>query len=79
MDHAINYLREYMSMDESLFVDEWNTNQYKSIKDCPSYETVKAYCDAINTLAKAYYEGDYAREHYISPMKIIRLYEEYDQ
>ena len=79
MDHAIEYLREYMAMDEAAFLDEWHSGHYESIKECPSYETVKAYCDAINTLTKAYYEADYARKCYISPIKIIRLYEEYEQ
>lgn len=76
MDHAIDYLREYMTMDEAYFLEEWHSGQYSSIKECPSYETVKAYCDAINVLTKAYYQADYARECYISPIKIIRLYEE---
>lgn len=76
MDHAIDYLRECMIMDEVVFLEEWHSGQYSSIKYCPSYETVKAYCDAINVLIKAYYSQEYIKKYSLTPIKIIRLYEE---
>jgi len=78
MDHAIDYLRESMYMDTDLFLEEWRTGQFTSIKECPSYEYVKAYCDAINALTKVYY-GKEASKYTITPIKLIRIYEEYEQ
>ncbi len=76
MDHLIGYIREYMAMDESEFLNEWYSGEYDSIKDCPSYDLVKAYCDAIRILAKAAYKPEYVKDFTITPIKIIYLYED---
>ena len=79
MDHLIDYIREYMAMDESIFLEEWSSGKYDSIRDCPSYYLVKAYCDAIRILAKAAYKPEYVKDFTTTPIKIIRLYEDMKQ
>lgn len=55
MDHAIEYLENYMTMDKKLLVGEWKSGNYERLADCPSYAEVKAYCDAIGVLSKHHY------------------------
>ena len=50
MDHVIDFIIEYMQMDEEDFINEWRTGKYKKLSDCPTYPYVKAYCDAITIL-----------------------------
>ena len=54
MDHAIEWLCDYSGFNRNIFIEEWQSGEYKKISDCPSYYEVKAYCDAINTLSKYY-------------------------
>lgn len=67
MDHAIEWLSDYMEMDKQNFIEEWQSGQYKKISDCPHYEAIKAYCDARNTLSKYYY----GKAEYETPKDII--------
>ena len=75
MDHAIDYLKEYMNMDENEFVREWKTGEYQKISDCPSYSEVKTYCDAINILVAHYY-GKEKQNYTITPRKLIEYHSE---
>lgn len=50
MDHVIEYIINYMQMDVEAFQAEWNSGEYKKLSDCPTYDTIKAYCDAIKAL-----------------------------
>lgn len=50
MDHAIEYILDYMSSEVEDFVKEWESKKYKKISDCPTYPYIKAYCDAIKAL-----------------------------
>lgn len=67
MDHAIDYLAEYMEFDASEFRTEYQSGKYKKMCDCPSYKVVQAYCNAINTLNAC--NGTNER---ITPRKIIQ-------
>lgn len=75
MDHAIEYLKEYMDMDENEFIREWKSGEYQKISDCPSYAEVKAYCDAINILV-AYYYGKEKKHYTITPRELIEYHSE---
>ena len=50
MDHAIDFILDYMDSDKMDFINEWKSGAYKKISDCPTYPYVKAYCDAITIL-----------------------------
>ncbi|RKI38226.1 hypothetical protein D7V86_15080 [bacterium D16-51] len=50
MDHVIEYILDYMECDVKTFQEEWTSGNYSKILDCPSYETIKSYCDAIKAL-----------------------------
>ena len=67
MDHAIEYLSEYMEMDKHNYIEEWQSGEYNKITHCPSYGAVKAYCDARNILSKYYY----GKAEYETPREII--------
>lgn len=50
MDHIIQYIKDYMISDVMDFNCEWNSGNYTKISDCPTYQYIKAYCDAIKAL-----------------------------
>jgi hypothetical protein len=50
MDHVIEFILQYMEAETDEFVDEWRSGKYKRISDCPTYPTIRAYCDAIAAL-----------------------------
>lgn len=50
MDHVIEYILSYMEMDVEAFQEEWASGKYEKISDCPTYNAVKAYCNAIKAL-----------------------------
>ena len=75
MDHVIGYIQDYMNCyDVGQLVEEYKSGEYKKLSDCPNYSTVKAYCEAINILTKAYYAPETARLYCTSPKQIIELY-----
>lgn len=58
MDHLLDFIIEYMHMDECIFKEEWESGKYEKPSDCPTYPLVKAYCDAIAILNK--FDGNYS-------------------
>lgn len=60
-----------MQMDKADFIKEWESGKYNKISDCPTYPTIKAYCDAINILRKASPKV-YLKNFRFSPIDIIR-------
>lgn len=75
MDHVIDYIQNYMNCyDVGELANEYKSGLYKKLSDCPSYSTVKAYCDAINILTKACYNAETAKMYCTSPSKEIELY-----
>lgn len=69
MDHAIEYLIDYMQFDKSEFIKEWTSGDYEKISECPSYNTVKTYCEAINLMSKFYCNSKY---YSVTPNQIIK-------
>lgn len=57
MDHAIEYLTEYAVTEAEDLKKEYDSGEYGSPEQCPDYEKIKAYSDAINRLME-YYEPD---------------------
>ena len=55
MDHVIDYISEYMYADVEELAKENKSGKYKKLKECPSYEAVKAYCDALRPLYQYMY------------------------
>lgn len=72
MDHAIDYLEQYMTMDKELFIEQWKSGQYEKLEDCPSYGEVKAYCDALRILMKQHYDEKVLKESNLTPRSIIK-------
>lgn len=58
MDHAIESLTEYAEIEARDLKQEYGSGEYGSIQECPSYEKIKAYADAINRLT-VYYAPDW--------------------
>lgn len=58
MDHVIEYILDYMEHDVDVFRREWASGKYHRIAQCPTYGTVKSYCDAIRALDRE--NGEYA-------------------
>lgn len=50
MDHVIEYILNYMKSEKVEFINEWRSGNYRKISDCPTYPSVKTYCDAITIL-----------------------------
>ncbi len=71
MDHVMDHIQSYMESDVYELKQEYQSKQYSKLSDCPSYYTVKAYCEAHNTLARAYYHKDDVRRYLISPKSLI--------
>ena len=57
MDHAIEYLTEYAVTEAEDLKKEYDSGEYVSPEQCPDYEKIKAYADAINRLME-YYEPE---------------------
>ncbi|MDC7289556.1 hypothetical protein NXH76_17285 [Blautia schinkii] len=68
MEHAVERLMAYLDIEQVKLIREWSSGEYKKLSDCPSYETVKAYCDAINILNK-HWMRDYEP---ISPRSLVQ-------
>lgn len=58
MDHAIETLTDYALAEAAELKKEHNSGAYGSVQECPSYEKIKAYADAINRLTE-YYAPDW--------------------
>ena len=61
MDHAIEPLTEYAEIEARDLKQEYASGEYGSVEECPSYEKIKAYADAINILLE-YYALDWGRK-----------------
>lgn len=70
MDHAMNFLRDYMSYSVEDLRREFNSGKYGKLSNCPSYKEIKAYCDSYNALEKYYHVK--GQRYYLSPMKLIK-------
>lgn len=55
MDHVINAIMSYYEIELDELVQEWASEQYKKLSDCPSYASCKAMNNAIYELEKYYY------------------------
>lgn len=73
MDHVMDYISEYMESDADELKEEYKSGKYSKLSDCPSYGTVKAYCEAYNILAKAWYHSQYVKAFLITPKKIVEV------
>ena len=69
MDHAMNYLREYMSYSVDELRKEHNSGKYKRLSNCPTYTEVKAYCDSYNSLERYYHVK--GQRYYLSPTRLL--------
>ena len=58
MDHAIETLTDYAAIEAEELKKEYGSRAYGSVQECPSYEKIKAYADAINRLTE-YYAPDW--------------------
>lgn len=65
MDHLIDYIIYYMWSDKEQFRVEWQSGEYKTPSDCPTYPLIEAYCKAIEALNMA---GEYGE---ITPEKLL--------
>lgn len=63
MDHLIEEIITYMDMDIEQLKEEYVSREYGGLKLCPTYRTVKCYCDAIKSLNKM--DGGYT--NYTTP------------
>lgn len=68
MEHAVERLMAYLDIERTKLINEWSSGEYKKLSCCPSYEAVKAYCDAINILNK-HWMCDYEP---ISPRSLVK-------
>lgn len=68
-DHAIDSLRTWFDSEYEELKKEWKSNQYEKLSNCPSYESAKAYREAMNVLIKACYLPQYVNEHKIKTLK----------
>jgi len=60
-----------MESDVYELKQEYQSKQYSKLSDCPSYYTVKAYCEAHNILINAYYNKDDAKMYIINPKNLV--------
>lgn len=67
MDNIIEQIITYMDMDADQLKDEYESGTYGELRFCPSYRTVKCYCDAIKSLNKL--DGGYAS--YTTPRRCL--------
>lgn len=67
MDHVIEYILDYMNCDVETFRKEWESREYSKITECPTYDLIKSYCDAIKALNRM--EGSYGE---YTPMYFIK-------
>lgn len=68
MDHIMGRIYDYMSFDVEDLRKQYESKKYKKLSDCPSYGSVKAYCESYNALVKYYY-GDEAHRYLLSPKR----------
>ena len=64
MDHAIDALKMYLEAEIDDLIEEWRSDEYQKLSDCPSYASAKAMVDAIHIMEKYYYG-----EHKTLPVK----------
>jgi hypothetical protein len=78
MDHAIDGLRVYYDVALEELVQDWKSDNYQKLSDCPSYREAKAYREAINVLVNACYIPEYADSHLIEPLsKQVKVFENF--
>jgi hypothetical protein len=51
-DHAINSLKVYYDVACDELKKEWNSNEYRTIRECPSFKAVYTYREALDVLIK---------------------------
>ncbi len=61
LDCAIESLTEYAEIEARDLKQEYDSGEYGSVQECPSFEKIKAYADAINILLE-YYAPDWGRK-----------------
>jgi hypothetical protein len=55
MDHVIDKIRTYYEIEIDYLVEEWISDKYTKLSDCPSYAACKAMRDSMVVLEKYYY------------------------
>jgi hypothetical protein len=74
MDHAIDGLRVYYDIALEELVQDWKSDNYQMLSDCPSYR------EAINVLVNACYIPEYAGSHLIEPLsKQVKAFESFEK
>lgn len=68
LDDLIMQIIECMKADAEKLKKEYEKGETKELMNLPSYETVKAYCDAVKALNRI--EGGY--KAYTSPRGVLR-------
>jgi hypothetical protein len=68
-DHAIDSLRTWFDIEYEQLKEEWKSNEYENLSDCPSFKGAKAYREAMNILIKACYLPEYFEAHKIQTLK----------
>lgn len=68
-DHAIDSLRVWFDIEYEQLKEEWKSNEYENLSDCPSFKGAKAYREAMNILIKACYLPEYFEAHKIQTLK----------
>lgn len=72
MDHVIDYIKNYMQEDVDSLKQESESGKYKNIRNCPSYGTVKAYCEALKPLYKYMYGEELEEITVPTPSNLIK-------
>lgn len=67
-DHAIDSLRVWFDLELNNLKEEWNTGEFEKVSECPNYETVNVYRNALNVLIKGCYLPEYVEQHIIPPI-----------
>jgi hypothetical protein len=55
MDHVINKINLYLEISMDQLIEEFKSNEYSKLSECPSYHECKAMVDSIHVLEKYYY------------------------
>ncbi|MDR4950411.1 hypothetical protein [Neobacillus cucumis] len=68
-DHAINSLRVWFDIAYEDLKNEWKSNEYEKLPDCPSFRTAYTYREALNVLIKG--------PKYVDETQLKRMIEEF--
>lgn len=72
MDHAMNFLYDYLQHSVEYLRKEHGSGKYSKLSECPTYKEVKAYCDSYNALVRYYYSEEYRDRALIKPSHLIK-------